>query len=105
MEDNSAFLFDDKESTRAVYSSVATWHNQEGGFGDSGEGKEGLLPDILLSVEGLGVLLEKESQYMPESDYLDRLRSGGLDIVARKEAIDWIKKVGMGAINSFSVFF
>lgn len=97
-DNNSVFLFDDSENPRAVDSSSATWHIEDRGFGDSGEGK-GVLPEMLLGVEELSVLLEKESQYMPERDYWNRLRSGDLGIGARKEAIDWIKKVGVGAIN------
>lgn len=101
-DNNSVLLFDDNESPRAVSSSVAAWHHQDSGFHDAG--KESLLSDMSLSVEVLGELLEKESQYMPKCDYINRLRGGDLDIAARKEAIDWIKKVRVGAIIFFFKF-
>lgn len=36
----------------------------------------------------------RENDYFPRDDYLNRLRSGDLDLSVRKEAIDWICKVG-----------
>ncbi|OWM67729.1 hypothetical protein CDL15_Pgr019230 [Punica granatum] len=94
-DNNSVFLFDDNESPRAVDSSDAAWHRQGSGFDDAGEGEHGQLSEreMLLSEEGLGGLLEKESQYMPDCEYVNRLRSGDLDIGARKEAVDWIREV------------
>lgn len=95
MEDsNSALLLDDNDSPRAVPSSVATLRRQNSGFYDAGEGEDFPMSEMLLSGEGLGELLEKELQYMPEHDYRNRLRWGDLDIGARKDAIDWIRKVG-----------
>lgn len=100
-DSNSALLLDDNESPRTVSSSVATWRRQDSGFYDAGEGEDVPMSEMLLSAEGLGELLEKESQYMPEYDYLNRLRRGDLDIGARKDAIDWIRKVCVAAINLF----
>ncbi|KAK9670682.1 hypothetical protein RND81_13G217700 [Saponaria officinalis] len=37
-------------------------------------------------------LLERESDYLPNHDYLDRLRCGDLDLSVRTEAFDWIFK-------------
>lgn len=46
------------------------------------------------SDECLALLLEKECQHLPNTDYLKRLQTGDLDLRSRKEAIDWIAKVG-----------
>ncbi|CAJ1971691.1 unnamed protein product [Sphenostylis stenocarpa] len=43
--------------------------------------------------ECLRLMVEKELHHLPNGDYVNRLRSGDLDIGARKEAIDWIAKV------------
>jgi cyclin D1/2/4 len=39
-------------------------------------------------------MVEKECQHLPSGDYLKRLRNGDLGLGARKEAVDWIAKVG-----------
>ncbi|XP_074308501.1 cyclin-D4-1-like [Silene latifolia] len=44
------------------------------------------------SDEGFFALLERENDYLPKHDYLNRLRSGDLDLCARKEAFHWIFK-------------
>ncbi|XP_043692770.1 cyclin-D4-1-like [Telopea speciosissima] len=38
-------------------------------------------------------LLEKEREMVPRDDYLARLQSGGLDVSARNDSVDWIYKV------------
>ncbi|XP_042515556.1 cyclin-D4-1-like [Macadamia integrifolia] len=38
-------------------------------------------------------LLKKEQEMMPRDDYLARLQSGGLDVSARNDSVDWIFKV------------
>ncbi|KAJ4971927.1 hypothetical protein NE237_005026 [Protea cynaroides] len=38
-------------------------------------------------------LLEKENEMIPRDDYLARLQSGGLDVSARNDSVDWIYKV------------
>ncbi|KAK7385374.1 hypothetical protein VNO78_31090 [Psophocarpus tetragonolobus] len=47
----------------------------------------------LQSDECLRLMIEKECDHLPNSDYMNRLRTGDLNIGARKEAIDWIEKV------------
>ena len=42
--------------------------------------------------------MEKEWDHLPNGDYVNRLRSGDLDFGARKEAIDWIEKVGFKSL-------
>ena len=63
-------------------------HEQDKSF-DSGD--DGL---PLQSDECLASMVEKECHHLPAIDYLKRLNSGDLDCRARKEAVDWIGKVG-----------
>lgn len=64
-------------------------HDQEKSFDGGDEG----LP--LQSDECLASMVENECHHMPGVDYFKRLRSGDLDLGARKEAVDWIGKVGV----------
>ncbi|KAG6644414.1 cyclin-D3-1-like [Carya illinoinensis] len=89
-EDNS--FFDDNDYG-AAEECEATWrhrnnrnHNQDRGFVD----RDGL---PLQSDEYLASMLEKECQHLPAADYLKRLRSGDLDLGARRRTVDWIFKV------------
>lgn len=50
----------------------------------------GLIP--MQSDEVLFLLFEKESEFLPRSDFLQRLRSGDLDLCVRNEALAWIHK-------------
>ena len=90
-EDNS--IFDDindygctvmEERWNHTYHQI---HSQKLFFDD----RDGL---PLQSNECLASMVEKECLHMPGGDYLNRLRTGDLDFGARKEAIDWIEKVG-----------
>ncbi|KAM3283170.1 cyclin-D4-1 [Capsicum chacoense] len=45
-----------------------------------------------LSEESFCVMVEKEKDFLPENDYLMRLRSGNLDLNVRTEAVNWIWK-------------
>lgn len=64
-------------------------NNQKGNCG----GEEPLTWLPMQSDECLDSLLKRESDHLPKSDYLNRLRNGNLDLVARREAVDWIGKV------------
>ncbi|KAJ4827418.1 hypothetical protein Tsubulata_034307 [Turnera subulata] len=94
-EDNES-IFDDNECSGAVVEEFeAAWHHrdhrircQDRGF-DGGDG--GLL--TAPSEECLALMIEKESRHLPSTDYLQRLRTGDLDLGDRKEAADWIGKV------------
>ncbi|KAI9108014.1 hypothetical protein K1719_020887 [Acacia pycnantha] len=46
-----------------------------------------------------------ERDYLPAGDYLNKLRTGVLDSGARKEAIDWIEKVGSRSSPGLALFF
>lgn len=54
-----------------------------------------LLGFALQSEERVRGMVEKEIQHLPSHDYLKRLRSGDLDLKFRREALDWIWKVGL----------
>lgn len=59
-----------------------------------GNGSEPLVCFVpLQSDEILCLLFEREHQLLPRGDFLQRLRSGDLDLSVRKEALDWIYKV------------
>ncbi|OIV93042.1 hypothetical protein TanjilG_20704 [Lupinus angustifolius] len=47
---------------------------------------------VLQSEETVRVMIEREREHLPRDDYLNRLRSGDLDMSVRREAIDWICK-------------
>lgn len=40
-------------------------------------------------------MVEREREHLPRDDYLNRLRSGDLELSFRTEAIHWIWKVGI----------
>ena len=96
-EDNSIFDDNDYGAQMEKFEEDTTWyhrnhrtHDQNQSFGN-GEG-EGL---PLQSDECLASMVEKECHHLPNTDYLKRLRNGDLDLGARKEAVDWITKVGL----------
>lgn len=53
----------------------------------------------LQSEEIVSAIVGRETEYLPRDDYLNRLRSGVLDLSVRREAIDWIWKVCLININ------
>lgn len=58
-------------------------------------GQETLIGLPLPSEECLALMIKKECEHLPASDYLERLKNGDLNLGARQSAIDWIKKVGI----------
>lgn len=102
-EDNNSIMEDmnkegygeesvDCDATWRRYGNHLTGKNQkEMLFGlDDDDGQD--LP--LQSDECLALMFEKESHHMPKFDYLNRLKTGDLDLAARNLAVDWISKVG-----------
>lgn len=67
---------------------LRTGRNRNYRRGGGGEG----LP--FMSDECLIEMVEKEAQHLPVDGYLVKLQNGELDVGARKEAVDWIEKVG-----------
>jgi cyclin D1/2/4 len=57
-------------------------------------GSESFVCFVAQSEEIVKVMVEKEKDHLPRDDYLMRLRSGDLDLSVRREALDWIWKVG-----------
>lgn len=49
--------------------------------------------------ETIREMIHKERQHSPRDDYLERLRSGDLDLNVRNQALDWIWKVSF--FNSY----
>lgn len=49
----------------------------------------------LQSEERVREMVEREREHLPRDDYLKRLRCGDLDLSFRREALDWIWKVGL----------
>ena len=89
-EDNS--IFDDNDYSGAMEQFEHTWNHRYHRIRDQGQCLDDR--DALLSDDCLAIMLEKECRHLPGGDYLNRLRTGDLDTGARKEAIDWIEKVG-----------
>jgi cyclin D1/2/4 len=56
---------------------------------------ESLLGFPLQSEERVIEMVEREREHSPRDDYLKRLRSGDLDLSVRRDALDWIWKVGL----------
>lgn len=97
-EEDSSVFDDINGSVVDEFENDATWHQgnnrtqyRSRRFDDGGDM---LLSLPLQSDECLALLLEKECHHLPNNDYLKRLRTGDLDLVARQEAVDWIAKVG-----------
>ncbi|KAL5705890.1 hypothetical protein ACHQM5_024122 [Ranunculus cassubicifolius] len=58
------------------------------------------------SEECISLMVEKECNHLPKNDYLERLQNGELHLImARKEAIDWMRKVhsqySFGPLSSY----
>ncbi|XP_047342521.1 cyclin-D4-2-like [Impatiens glandulifera] len=49
------------------------------------------LPEV--TDESMGLMLERENEYLLSGDYLDRLTNGDFDFLGRTEAVNWIAKV------------
>lgn len=73
-------------------------HRSLHGGGCGGDG----LP--FLSDECLIGMVEKETQHLPVDGYLVKLQNGELDVGARKEAVDWIEKVGVSLMVFLFLF-
>lgn len=88
-ENSSTCLNDDMECDDGSRISNFWDHKHEGG----GSGSEWLACFVAQSEENVRVMVEREKDHLPREDYLQRLRSGELDLSARREALDWIWKV------------
>ncbi|RRT82550.1 hypothetical protein B296_00012967 [Ensete ventricosum] len=48
-----------------------------------------------ISEDCVALLVERESQHLPQGDYVKSLLRGQLDLAIRSDAIEWIQKVGL----------
>ncbi|CAJ1931327.1 unnamed protein product [Sphenostylis stenocarpa] len=72
--------------------------------GHEGGGRsEALACIVAQSEEAVRAMVEREREHFPKVDYLQRLRSGKLDLGVRREALDWIWKThayfGLGPLS------
>jgi cyclin D1/2/4 len=56
------------------------------------------------SEECVARYVESETEHMPREDYAERLRAGGLDLLVRTDAVDWIRKVGSSSMQAILSF-
>ena len=98
--ENNNTCFDDFECSAADGSGISpSWDHKNLNFndqclsGDNHHGSEPFMGFVVQSDETVGVMVEREREYLPRDDYLRRLRSGDLDLSGRREALDWIWKV------------
>ncbi|KAJ7943712.1 Cyclin [Quillaja saponaria] len=68
----------------------------------SGNGSEPIV-GFPFSEDIVRLMVEREKEHLPKKDYLERLRSGNLDLSVRREAFDWIRKAhanyGFGPVS------
>lgn len=99
-EDNSVIFYDDDDDggvdNLAVKGFDYGWHHRNHWTDNRNQnfyGEEALIELSTQSEECLAEMLEREWEHLPVSDYLERLKNGELDVVAREEVVDWILKV------------
>ena len=102
-EENYSIYDDDvdyefAEEEKEEFESTTTWHhpnrnlqpNQSFHCQDSSS----FSGFPLQSDDCLALMVKRECQHLPSTDYLKRLRNGDINLGARQEAVDWIEKVG-----------
>ncbi|XP_057491043.1 cyclin-D4-1-like [Actinidia eriantha] len=87
--ESNNLCFDDLDS---VNTDDQTHESNNQNLGFVSDRSEPLIGLPLLTEESFCLMIERERQHLPRDDYLKRLRSGGLDLSARREALDWICK-------------
>ncbi|XP_057468777.1 cyclin-D3-1-like [Actinidia eriantha] len=95
-EDNSSIFCDEVDLGAIDEDFELSWNNRNYGNNNQNKNFDGseLLSDFpVQSDECFALMLKKETEHLPASDYLQRLRNGDLDLGARREAVDWIGKV------------
>lgn len=91
--ENKNICFDDLECNAAIGSWISPSRDHKN-LNFNSHGSEPFVGFLILSDETVGLMVEKEKEHLPRDDYLKRLSSGDLDLSVRKEALDWIWKVG-----------
>ncbi|KAL9275601.1 Cyclin-D4-1-like protein [Drosera capensis] len=89
-EEESSIILDDDDDDSVDIGLITPTSGDRGDVG----GEEGMISGVVvMDEERVRVLVERESECVPCGDYLERLRCGDLDLVARNGAVDWIFKV------------
>ncbi|CAH9089957.1 unnamed protein product [Cuscuta europaea] len=88
--ETSAFCFDDLDSVAVDNQTRQSDADKSLIFGSSDS--DPLIDFPVLSEESFVLMVEREGQHLPAHDYLNRLRTGDLDLSRRTEALDWIWK-------------
>ncbi|XP_076890527.1 cyclin-D4-1-like [Bidens hawaiensis] len=92
-EDNNSICYDDDEDGHGDQNNVDDIVvNKNQCFIKNLETECSVLDLPVQSDECLGLLIEKECQQFVGFDYLEKLRNGKLDLVARQQVVDWIMK-------------
>ncbi|CAI9753197.1 unnamed protein product [Fraxinus pennsylvanica] len=92
-EETKNLCFDD-DDLADPFNDVSCQTNDNKGmsFFNGGPDSESLVHFPCVSEESIGLMVEREMDHMPRDDYLNRLRTGDLDMSVRREAIDWMCK-------------
>lgn len=88
--------FDDDDDDLEAVAEVVDEEIHQANDKDSSFGNdrsELLIPFPCLSEEKFLLMVDKERDHLPKDDYLERLRTGDMDMSVRTEALDWILKV------------
>lgn len=102
-ENSSTCFHDDFECDEADDSRIFhCWNHRklDSGYEDGG-GSEELACAVPQSEETVRAMVAREREHFPRVDYLQRLRSGKLDLGVRRDALDWIWKVIVMLISGF----
>ncbi|KAL9328576.1 hypothetical protein ACSQ67_003579 [Phaseolus vulgaris] len=94
------FECDGADGSRILHS----WNHRNLDSGHEGGGRsEELACTVPQSEETVRAMVEREREHFPRVDYLQRLRSGKLDLSVRRDALDWIWKAhayfGLGPLS------
>ncbi|OIT03101.1 PREDICTED: cyclin-D4-1-like [Nicotiana attenuata] len=91
--ETKSLCFDDLDSLTISQQNIET-NSNDLSF-NNGFRSEPLIDLPSLSEESFGFMVQREMEFLPKDDYLERLRNGDLDLSVRKEALDWIWKAHM----------
>lgn len=96
-EENSSVFGDDDDGLVVDYGVLEyedRLHQRRHQVGNQTYGEEIFTGLLMPSEECLALMIDKEREHLPASDYFKRLKNGDLDLGTRREAVDWIRKVG-----------
>lgn len=89
-EDNSSILDDTEYEVEEE--TVVAWHHRS--LRSRNHQEQSLGPTSpVQSDDSVALMVAKECQHLPIDGYLNRLRTGALDMKTRVEAVDWMSKV------------